>query len=82
MISLLSTNLIAGEAHYHASCFKNYTVKRKEVQSHRVSPENEVIENFEEAQPESFKEVVAYMHVEVQDGSIVRYTDLLSKMTP
>ena len=54
MISLASTNLIAAEALYHVSCYKNYTVKRKVVKSHTVSPESEVIENFKEAQLESF----------------------------
>ena len=80
IISLASTDLIAAEAHYHTSCYENYTVKRKEVKSHIASPEIEVIENFKEAQLESFKEVVTYMRVEVENGSIVRYTDLLSKM--
>ena len=68
------------EAHYHASCYKNYTVKRKEVKSHTLSPESEVIENLKEAQLESFKKVVTYMHVDLENRSIVRYTNLLSKM--
>ena len=72
--------MIAVEAHYHASCYKNYTVKRKEVKSHTLSPESEVIENLKEAQLESFKKVVTYMHVDLENRSIVRYNDLLSKM--
>ena len=79
-IFLASTNLIAVEALYHASFYKNYTVKRKEVKSHTVSPESEVIEIFKEAQLESYKKVVTYMHVDLENRSIVRYTDLLSKM--
>lgn len=79
-IFLASTNLIAVEALYHASFYKNYIVKRKEVKSHTVSPESEVIEIFKEAQLESYKKVVAYMHVDLENRSIVRYTDLLSKM--
>ena len=48
MVSFSSTNLIAGEAHYHVSSFKNYTIKRKEVKIHTVGPESEVIANFKE----------------------------------
>lgn len=75
-IFLASTNLIAVEALYHASFYKNYTVKRKEVKSHTVSPESEVIEIL---RTRKFY-VVTYMHVDLENRSIVRYTDLLSKM--
>ena len=50
------------------------------MKSHTVNPESEVIENFKEAQLESFKKVVTYMHVDLENRFIVRYTDLLSKM--
>ena len=62
----------SAKSHYHASCYKSYTVKRIIVLR--------VIENFKATQLESFKEVVTYMHVEVETVSIVRYTDMLSKM--
>ena len=78
LISLASKDLVAAEAHYHASCYKSFTLKpQSENKSSAQSTENAI---YKEVQLESFKLLAEYMHEEIAKDNILCYSNLLTKM--
>ena len=78
LISLASKDLVVAEAHYHASCYKSFTLKpRSENKSSAQSTENAI---YKEVQLESFKLLAEYMHEEIAKDNILCYSNLLTKM--
>ena len=77
LISLASKDLVAAEAHYHASCYKSFTLKpRSENKSSAQSTENAI---YKEVQLESFKLLAEYMHEEIAKDNILCYSDFVNE---
>lgn len=87
MMALVSMDLFAKEAHYHKTCYRNYTRKdppslnqENQVDEQSQVDKNVISEEFERNRLPIFKDIAKTMHEKIADNKIVSYHTLQQQM--
>lgn len=82
ILAATSRDIVAAEAHYHKSCYKNYTRKTKKSQESRTSKnENEYEKAYNEVESEAYDDLFTFIRNEMlPDKLIVPVATLAARM--
>lgn len=82
ILALISRYVVAADAHYHHSCYKEYTrIKKKEPKNQDNDAGTDGDEEYKRTEREAYKDLFVYIRTDILNKTVVQVTSLVTKLT-
>ena len=80
MMAIVSRELVAAEAHYHRSCYKDYTRERKDKNNKEGSFEES--SEYEAVESQAYEMLCQHIREDLMENPrVIKFTDLIDKLS-